>query len=143
MAIEIVPKTCDWVTRRAECSVEKLFLLLVEVVESDVKVMHARSLPHGPSFTTNKPTSGKLVVMKMFPDSTIAGNVVFERTIGGIEVRMLKRARDEQALFTAKPSLSAEGECRLEIDYLPMELWQVSRRALEDLFFRYDLSTTT
>jgi len=38
-------------------------------------------------------------------------------------------------LFEAKASLGFEGRCRYEVEGQPLELWQVSRKALEDLFF--------
>ena len=42
-----------------------------------------------------------------------------------------------QLLFHAKPDLNQEGECLLEVDGVPLKLWQVSRKALDGLFFRF------
>jgi hypothetical protein len=39
-------------------------------------------------------------------------------------------------LFSAKPYLNHEGECLLQIGETdPLHIWQVSRKALEPLFF--------
>ena len=96
--MESVPKTLDWVTARAECSIERLFMLLTEVMDSDVKTMQARA-PVGTQFSLNQLTAAKIVIAKV--------------------------TTDRQG-FTAKPSLDSTGTCRLEVGGQPMELWQVS-----------------
>jgi hypothetical protein len=129
-----VPKTLDWVTARAECSVERLFRLLTETLDTDVKTMQARA-PSGTRFTLNALGGNKVVVAKVrgFGGGFMDGdNVVFETTPLGIVART---GRADTQLFLAKPSLGLDGECHLEIDGQPHELWQVSRKALEALFF--------
>ncbi len=130
--METVPKTLDWVKARAECSLEHLFSLLIEVLDSDVKSMRAHA-PDGTQLSLNVLTASKVSISKVQPDRGFskAGKVVFDRTSLGINVGSDRN----DLMFTAKPSLDATGSCRLEIDGQPMELWQVSRKALEDLFF--------
>lgn len=43
--------------------------------------------------------------------------------------------RNQEDRFTAKPHLSMAGECMFEVDGTPLRPWQVSRLALESLFF--------
>ena len=126
-----VPKTFDWVRARAECSLQHVFLILREVIDADVKSMQA--LSKGPAFKLDTPTDTKLVVVKEY-QSGEAQSVVLERMSNRIEVRA---GYQQMPMFTAVPSLDASGSCRLHIkgDTEPSELWQVSRKALEDLFF--------
>jgi hypothetical protein len=61
--------------------------------------------------------------------------VMFKRTESGIVVDMETKGKPGRVLFEARAALGFEGRCRYEIDGQPLELWQISRRALEDLFF--------
>jgi hypothetical protein len=129
---ESVPKTLDWVKARTECSIERLFLLLIEVLRADVQSIQARS-QGSTKYTLDVPTDSSAAVIKEEDMGGIRDRdgVVFRRTTSGIVARTAKN----EVLFTAKPSLAINGDCRLEIDGQPLELWQVSRRALEPLFF--------
>jgi hypothetical protein len=132
---EPVPETLDWVTIRGTCSVEHLFRLLAETVDSDVKVMQERLNGSGLLLDCQTVSRSKVVVSKMNIASGITSgpNVVFEFTRAGITAQTNPEGK---RLFLAKPSFSATtGKCKLEIDGHLLELWQVSRRALEDLFF--------
>lgn len=132
---EKIPETLDWVTIRGKCSVEHLFGLLAETIDSDVKVMQERLKGSGLLLEYQMVSRSKIVVSKMsVAGGFIAGpNVVFEFTSGGITAQTNP---DGKRLFLAKPSFSGiTGKCKLEIDGQLLELWQVSRRGLEDLFF--------
>jgi hypothetical protein len=131
-----VPKTCDWVTARAECSLEQMFNLLRERIDGDVKTMQAR--------TTDKIEIGKIddrrfrvSVQWNIGGMVESDAVVFEHTYQ--DVIHVRNLRTETELFSAKPALNVAGDCQLEIvgsNGPALELWQVSRRALEPLFFR-------
>jgi hypothetical protein len=85
-------------------------------------------------FSVTTPTDSKIVVTKTHHWGSGFGKseaVVFERTDSGIVARNAK----EQHFFTAKPSLAMNGDCMLEVDDHRLELWQVSKKALEPLFF--------
>lgn len=61
--------------------------------------------------------------------------VIFERVADGI---IVKQARTGREMFMAKPALNAAGECKLMIEGesdQSLELWQVSRKAIETLVF--------
>jgi hypothetical protein len=132
--MENVPKTLDWVKARAECSLEHLFMLLREVVDSDVKAMQARKADHRRDFSLGDPNQSKFVVSKAAEGEQPFRGVIFERASQGIRVMSATRTGFEE-MFVAKPSLDVAGSCRLEVGGQPLELWQVSRKALEDLFF--------
>ena len=130
-----VPKILDWVKARAECSVEHLFILLTEVVESDVKGIQERT-EASVTFKMTRLTESKIVVSKAVDISGWVDQVTvtFECTRLGIEVYGANR-EGPRPMFTARPSFDAAGPCRLDVDGQTFELWQVSRKALEDLFF--------
>src|SRR6266571_2431989 len=100
--MESVPKTLDWVKARAECSIEHVFMLLVEVVDSDVKAVQARTDRRG-EFGTNRLRDTKLIVTKASDYGaglkTVAG-VVFERTPSGIDVHASTQD-GQKTMFTA------------------------------------------
>jgi hypothetical protein len=132
--MEPVPKILDWVSARAECSVDQLFTLLMTVVEADVKTMTTRTAPSTTIFSFHRVTETTVVVSKVWREGPLRheDGVRFEKTAAGIKV---DGQRNEQLSFVAKPSLHVSGVCRLEVADQPLELWQVSRRALEPLFF--------
>jgi hypothetical protein len=127
-----VPKTLDWVAARAACSVDTLFEMLAQVIESDVeairKVIDTRTV-----FRLNRPASNKVVVVRDDPSFTYT--VTFTHDGSSINVTTRTREREADPVFMAKPRFDQAGVCRLELDGQPMELWQVSRKALEGLFF--------
>jgi hypothetical protein len=124
----------DWVKARAECSLPHLFGVLGEVVDSDVKAI--QKIKPDMKFTFSKPTATKVIVGKTWDAGgfSSAESIVFELVDAGIAV---KQGPTEKRLLIARPTLDLDGECRLAIDGERdgLELWQVSRRALEALFF--------
>lgn len=141
MVPEIVPTTLDWVTERARCSPQRLFVLLAEVIDSDVKAVRDRKPQPNVEFTYARVNDSKVIVAKQEDWGkgivNTTANVVFELTQTGIVVRRITAgsAGSEKQLFEARPALGVAGTCRLEVNGQPLELWQVSRKALEDLFF--------
>ena len=130
--MEPVPKSFDWVRARAECSLERLFRLLAETVDSDVRAVSAIKRPDQSVFEVI-PALHKVIVSRTKDTGGIPSveTVVFELVSNGIHVR---RGKDT-SVFTATPVLDARGDCRLEVSGESLELWQVSRKALEGLFF--------
>lgn len=134
--MESVPKNLDWVTERSNCSISHLYLLLYDVIASDVKAIQARSERRA-EFALSRLDDAKFIVTKSSDWGVglraVAG-VVFELTPATIDVRASTQD-GPKAMFSTTPSFDAVGTCRLEVDGQPLELWQVSRKALEDLFF--------
>jgi hypothetical protein len=126
-----IPKNFDWVKARSKCSLEEVFVNLGEVVDSDVKTTNSLSHKTG-EFAINRP-NGKIVVVKT-QQTSAKKSIVFELTNQGVCV---KEGLGGKHLFLGKPSLIPSGDCKLQVDgeQEPLELWQFSRRALEDLFF--------
>lgn len=130
-----VPKTFNWVEARAKCSLEQLFIALREVVESDTKEMDRRLIGYrGGTASMTMATDTKFIVVKQRDAGGImvSESVVFERTASGIAV---KDGPSQRQILVATHSFTVAGECKLFVDDQPLELWQVSRKALEALFF--------
>jgi hypothetical protein len=123
----------NWVTARQSCSLAQVFKTLEEVLDSDVKAAQGLGIL-GVEFKIITDATNKIVVGRSQNcGGLVTGNaVVFELTPTEIRV---KDSRTEQHLFSARPNLNIAGECLLEIDGQPYQFWQVSRKALEDLFF--------
>lgn len=137
--MEQIPETFDWVTARAKCSAEQMFILLVERIESDVTLMRDRLDKARYVVTLNKVAADKVIVAKQYTEGGRAyggRNVMLKRTHSGITVdRLTAHETEPQPLFEASVFLGPEGRCRYEVSGQALELWQISRKALEDLFF--------
>jgi hypothetical protein len=136
----------NWVKARAGCSLKALFQLLAEVVDSDVKSVNLLDR-RDVQFSLNAETTHKLIVSRTrnlagFPESCF---VVFDLDLQSNEITaQYKTAMGQpRPLLKAKPDFTPEGECRVRIvgDPEPQKLWQLSRRALEDLFFGLGLES--
>ena len=131
----------DWVSTRSKCSLEQSFVLLSEIVDSDVKAANALKR-RDVEFKINSEPTKKLVVIR---DQDLGGmhgfiNVVFELRADKITVFIRKGGEFLPVpMFSFVPSLNEEGEClyRIEGEEAQLKLWQVSRKALEDLFFGF------
>ena len=130
--MDAVPKSHNWVKARAECSVEHLFHLLTEIIDADVKAIEGRHT--NVRFTFTKPAEGKIAVAAVRDTDGVITHeiVIFERWAGRITA---KAGHTNKYLFSATPAFLPNGECKLEIADEALELWQVSRRGLEGLFF--------
>lgn len=130
----------NWVNAIARCSMPTIFELLAEVVTSDVAA--ANSIGKKREFKMDRPTDDRIAVIgvgQFGDDLNAERGVLFVRGQSRIEVQTFyPRSPTRTPIFSCSPSLNREGECKLGIAGdadEPLELWQVSRRALQDLFF--------
>jgi len=126
----VKPCDFDWVTARHKCSLAGVFRVLAEIVDTNVNTANALIEPG--AFERNV-TANKVIVIRKYGGA--ASSVVFTLEPNAISVKKANQAGNEMALFSAKPYLTTDGECVLEINAQPLELWQVCRLALEDFFF--------
>jgi hypothetical protein len=123
----------DWVKVRSECSLERQFRLLADVIEADVKAMTERSPGR---FSLTKPSDRTLVIART---STVSGGhetddrVIIEQSESGITVT--DEGADALLFRVTSSRLSEDGECRLHVGERSCVLCQVSRKTLENLFF--------
>ena len=125
----------DWVTARAECSAEQMFARLFDRVQADAQAIQARC-GGGLEIKFTRST-GKFGVSKRYDTSqgVVGGEgVLFEMTADGVAVVRVNPDGVRQTQFEASVQLDATGRCRY-VCQEPQELWQISRMALEPLFF--------
>jgi hypothetical protein len=135
---EPVPAAFNWVKACHACSPEQVFIALREVVDSDIRDF--TKIPHrsDEQIAMSSSTETKFVVVKKWNAGDVidSATVVFERNAKG--TISATDGHSQAVLFAGKPVLMPSGTCRLVIDgedAAGLELWQVSRRALEGLFF--------
>lgn len=127
----------DWVTKRYECSLETSFRKLKEVVSSDVKAAVALKRP-GLKFSIDATAPADRIIVdrsaQVLLNSAEVSSVVFELVSDEIKVRAVN---PDRFLFSAKPRLSAAGECLFNVtgETELQHLWQVSQKGLDNLFF--------
>jgi len=126
--VKPVDDAFDWVSARAACSLLSVFQILGERVRTDVDI--ANRAPGSKRRFRVAIDPLKIVVARTHPAEE-AANIVFELCATDVAVRKGASAQ----LFRARPALNEDGECLLEVDGQTLRLWQVSRKALEDLMF--------
>lgn len=121
-----IPKELDWISIRSKCSLSVMFELLKSQVETDIAKQN--EIPGHPQFSMGFSPASFTVL-----NHTIEGirAVVFALTKTHIEIKNAER----QILFQASLTINDSGECRLKVDDKELELWQIRKRALEELFF--------
>ena len=138
MEREPIPATFNWVKACYACAPEQVFIALREVVDSDIRDF--TKVPHrsDEQIEMSLSTETKFIVVKKWNAGDVidSATVVFERNANG--TINATEGRSQAVLFTGRPVLMPYGTCRLVIDgedSAGLELWQVSRRALENFFF--------
>ncbi len=125
------PDDFDWVTARWKCSLEMAFQILSEIVDTNVKKINER--PHPSATFERRLLNQKLIVIRKREDEI--STVVFELSYPAIQVKRVSPAGAETFLFSTTPSLTEDGDCILEVEGQPLKFWQITKRALYDLFF--------
>lgn len=127
----------DWVSALAKCSLDTMFVCLAEVIDSDVASRN--KLQHPLATFHFQRSTGKVVVARHrdFGGIQEVDTVVFELRKHEITAVSKDAAGKATPILTAKPNLNRDGECFLAVGAQDLRLWQVSRMALEDLFFEF------
>lgn len=131
-----IPKTLNWVKARSECTLDQMYARLKEQVAGDVEEM--KRTPRGARSAFALTVSGehRFTASKQWSDGVFSGGdgVAFVLTRSTIEI---KWARSEDLLFSVTPLFCADGACRFRANdsEAELEMWQVSQKALEALFF--------
>jgi hypothetical protein len=119
----------DWVTQRSLCSFPNVFKELKLQVEEDVKTRNALRPNNSPyEFSVADGGDDFTVLLK-------AGDFQKSVTFGLAEHAIVVRD-DAGVMFEVTLTFNDEGQCRLHIHQKELELWQVRRKALEELLFR-------
>ena len=123
-----VPQMFDWVKAREKCTTHELYERLFHRVDVDCK-SYEKINPERINFGKEQ---DRFWVSRKEKGIVI----VFYRKEECITVTSKDAQENETTLFEVKPHLFDDVGCKFEIkNDKPLEAWQVSRRALEDLFF--------
>lgn len=132
------PEFFDWVNALRKCSLEGVFRSLTEVIDSDVKAANA-SPRAGVAFHFDRHASNKVGVRRErdFAGILEIDSVIFELGRNVITATARDVLGAATNLLTANSTFTQAGECFLTVDGDDLRLWQVSRKALQDLFFGF------
>jgi len=118
----------DWVSERATCSLAVIFGTLKLQVREDVKKRTDLRPPEAHyGFTFSDHGDGFFVGLDA---DTVHYSILFKREAKKIEI-----SGDGIKAFEATPTVNDEGKCRLKVNGIEREFWQVRRMALEKLLF--------
>ena len=130
------PSKFDWVRARAQCSLRPVFENLAGTIQKDVesaiklseeernsKTMLHYARDRNTITVTSEPASTKDAAQPQ-------GVVRFALSATEITVE-----RQNAKQFSILASLNSNGDCKIVANGQEVELWQVSRMALEGLFF--------
>jgi hypothetical protein len=124
----------DWVTERANCSLQKFFadLQMGSKTDVDIKNKLLRDASEPGKFVVT-PNGDRFTVLREGNGHRSIGLWSVEFSLGesGISVS----SNDGMIQFTGALTLNNNGECRLRVKDEELEQWQVRRMALEELFF--------
>src|SRR5580658_10343107 len=125
--VKSVSDKVDWVTKRSLCSLPNIFRELGIQVEEDIKIRNALRPANSPyEFSVLENGDGITVLLKT---KDVQKSVTFSLAEHAFVVR------DDQGnmLFEVTLTFSDEGECKMKVNDVERELWQVRRMALEGL----------
>ena len=126
----------NWVKERADCNLDMVFEALFSVADRDVaEVNRVSSLTkNGVSFAVQREDGGMLPTFRV------------DRKKGGKSVEHVSFQKDQYQIaivrslgdgFSVRAKWDYQGQCcKLLVQDVPHEVWQVSMAALEPLFFR-------
>lgn len=125
----------DWVRERANCTLRTVFERLVSGVKGDVDERQRIVTESGQHkrFEYHEEVSGRLLVTRAEPG--YSAKVEFVHSADRITIEKAGKSS------SARPGLLSKGECALIVDGVEMQLWQVRRFALGELFFTEAPST--
>lgn len=122
------PADFDWVTVRHGCTPASIFVLLRTLAKRDVQRFNELS---GGSLVTVGDTHDPSIFSVVRNHFGAKYGVVFHELSDGILVRPLTGTETTLAL-----ALNDEADCKLVWDGVPLDPWQVLRRALEPVLFK-------
>jgi hypothetical protein len=124
----------NWVSERSQCSLPKVFYILRQQVEEDVKTRNSLRPANSPyDFSVAENIDEFRVILAAKNETQeVRESVIFSLAAHAVLVK------DDQGapLFEIVATLNEEGKCELYVNQQKQYFWQVRRRALEGLMFR-------
>ena len=127
--LDSVPYDFDWVTARSRCNPKDLFDKLRKAIQDNVYIASSVSKCQS---TLNELGDDVFTVVTKGSDGSLKGFIAFE--LDGSNI-IAKNQMSHEIILTAQVHLQSNGDCMFEVDGKPLQLWQFSRKVLEDLFF--------
>jgi hypothetical protein len=122
------PAEFDWVRECSRCSLKGALATLRETVSSDLnafnrlnpdKKFQLEAKEDGDKFIIRRPEHMRMVVFEIDPSGQ----------------RQIDIRNGPNVAFSAIPEICPDGECWLKVGEQYFRFWQISKRALEALFF--------
>ncbi len=127
--LDSVPYDYDWVTTRSRCNPKDLFDKLRKAIQENVYIASSVSKCQS---TLNKLDDNIFTVVTKGSDGYLKGFITFE--LNGSDI-IATKGNSHEIILTAQVHLQSNGDCMFEVDGKPLQLWQLSRKVLEDVFF--------
>ena len=123
----------NWVNRRASCTINDVFEALLSRIEADIE--EKKDVHPDSEFTIHRKVAGDVLEKVAIRGPKDLGHTpIVELKKEGATIKV---HGTESEMFVVTPKWDQEtAECRLLIDDNPLDLWQISQRALYPLFFR-------
>ena len=130
MIVNGIPRELDWVKERAGCTIKRMFSLLHQAVEEDVKnVNQTCKFPEYYAFVIILSQDGESFSVRRAETTRPFVRFAIDRDIIKVSDDAGIRRLEYRIV------LSDEGRCQLTENGTPLEQWQVRKTALEGLFF--------
>lgn len=130
----------NWVKLRHECSPFKVFLELRNGTEEDVSVRNqisanSQNVVYEVDSAQDEMSFQVIgTIQAAIPGLPLGRSVKFQRTENGITVQRAGKPNIDAVL-----TLTNDNECKLQVGSDILTLWQFRKRALEDLFFNFEM----
>jgi len=124
------PSEFNWVRECSKCSLSGAMFNLRETVDNDIKAFSGLSTNRQFEILDKGPQ--KFIVRHKDGTHDFPQAIVFETD--SINNRISIRA-GTAIVLAVKPEIGPDGECLLKVDGKYLRFWQVSKEALESLFF--------
>jgi hypothetical protein len=127
------PPNFDWVSARQDCSLKEVFEALRLGIREDVETRNS-ALPDNPDKATLKTAEHGKTIRVYWQDMYQQFDHLFVEF--ALTAQSLTARDDENLLFEASIGLNDEGDCKVYILGKQYDLWQIRRKALEQLMFK-------
>jgi hypothetical protein len=126
----------DWIGVRSRCTAARLFEHLKEQLQKDVEDRQALRPPDNTWYGFHLDIGRNRASVMLEGHGLESEAVVFYLKPNSILI--VDGAGKHK--FEATPTVNDEGECRLKVNGEERELWQFRKKALEEVFFRPNLT---
>lgn len=132
-----VPKTLRWVEARAKWTVRDAFHVLCRVAADDTAAAQALG-QRATTYRFEQQSNVRAAVIRRDESALAVETAIVFVVFGGEVVISRTNGSDTAELFRCRPIIHRTGEPMLTIRSDAMYPWEISRRALEPLFFAQD-----